>query len=92
MGNMASMGTLIVFLVVSVSALVLRKSKPDIKRPFKCPAINLVTALAVLSCGYLIYSLLDSVGIYMLIWIVLGLIVYFVYSKNNVTKYNFYKT
>ena len=92
MGNMASMGTLIVFLVVSVSALVLRKSKPDIKRPFKCPAINLVTALAVLSCGYLIYSLLDSVGIYMLIWIALGLIVYFVYSKNNVTKYNFYKT
>jgi APA family basic amino acid/polyamine antiporter len=89
MGNMASMGTLIVFSIVSISALVLRKSKPNIKRPFKSPAINLVSTLAVLSCGYLIYSLFESVGIYMLVWIILGLIVYFVYSKNNANK--FYK-
>jgi APA family basic amino acid/polyamine antiporter len=89
MGNMASMGTLIVFSIVSISALVLRKSNPNIKRPFKSPAIGLVSTLAVLSCGYLIYSLFESVGMYMLVWIILGLIVYFVYSKNNANK--FYK-
>ncbi len=89
MGNMASMGTLIVFLIVSVSAWILRRSKPNIKRPFKCPAIDLITLLAVLSCGYLIYSLSESVGLYMLMWIAVGLVVYFVYSKNNANK--FYK-
>ncbi len=89
MGNMASMGTLMVFLVVSVSTFMLRKSNPTIVRPFRCPAIGLVTSLAVLSCGYLIYSLSKSVGIYMLMWIAVGLVVYFVYSKNNANK--FYK-
>ncbi len=86
MGNLASMATLIVFAFVAVSAFVLRKTKPNLKRPFKCPAISVVTALAVFSCLYLIISLTESVGCIMLIWIIIGLIIYFAYSKKNANK------
>lgn len=81
--NFASMAALIVFSIVAISALVLRIKRPDLKRPFTCPAIYLVTFLAVGLCGYLVLSLLESVGIYMLIWLAIGLLVYFVYGKKN---------
>jgi APA family basic amino acid/polyamine antiporter len=89
MGNLASMATLIVFTLVAISAFILRKNKPNIKRPFKCPAINLVTLIAVASCCYLIAHLIPSVGLIMFIWVLIGLGIYFVYSKNNANK--FYK-
>lgn len=83
MGHMTSLGTLFAFVVVAVGVLVLRYTKPELERPFKCPAVNIVAPMAILTCGYLIYKLLVETGMPFLIWSVFGLIIYFTYSYKN---------
>jgi APA family basic amino acid/polyamine antiporter len=83
MGSMTSIGTLLAFVVVSIGVMVLRRTKPDLARPFRCPAVNIVAPMAIISCGYLIYNLLTIIGKPFLIWTILGLICYFGYSYRN---------
>lgn len=80
MGHMTSLGTLLAFVVVAVGVVVLRITKPKLERPFRCPAVFITAPIAVLSCGYLIYTLLLETGKPFLIWIAIGLVVYFSYS------------
>ncbi len=80
MGQMSSLGTLFAFTVVSVGVLVMRVKKPNVERPFKCPAVFIVAPLAILSCGYLMYNLLLKTGKPFLIWFLISILVYFCYS------------
>lgn len=80
MGQMSSLGTLFAFTVVSIGVLVMRVKKPNIERPFKCPAVFIVAPLAILSCGYLMYNLLLKTGKPFLIWFLISILVYFCYS------------
>jgi APA family basic amino acid/polyamine antiporter len=80
MGQMSSLGTLFAFTVVSVGVLVMRVRKPNVERPFKCPAVFIVAPLAILSCGYLMYNLLLKTGKPFLIWFLISIVVYFCYS------------
>ncbi len=80
MGQMSSLGTLFAFTVVSVGVLVMRIRKPNVERPFKCPAVFIVAPLAILSCGYLMYNLLLKTGKPFLIWFLISIVVYFCYS------------
>ena len=80
MGHMTSLGTLFAFVVVAIGVLILRVKKPELHRPFRCPAVHITAPIAILSCGYLIYTLLFETGKIFLIWIVLSVIVYFLYS------------
>ncbi|MEQ9116315.1 MAG: amino acid permease [Rickettsiales bacterium] len=86
MGNLASMGTLSVFLFVVISAVRLRMLKPNLKRPFKCPGLYFISALAIIFCSYLIYGLLESVGYIYLTWVAFTITLYFVYSKWRADK------
>jgi APA family basic amino acid/polyamine antiporter len=88
MGHMSSLGTLFAFCIVSVGVVVLRIKRPDLKRAFTCPAVYLVSTLSILSCGYLIYTLLLETGKPFFIWFAVGLIVYFFYSRkrSNLSK------
>ncbi len=83
LGNMTSLGTLFAFVVVAVGVMVLRKTKPDLKRPFHCPAVYIIAPMAILTCGYLIYNLLSTTGKPFMIWTAIGLVVYFGYSYRN---------
>ena len=83
LGHMTSLGTLFAFMVVSISVFVLRFTKPELTRHFKCPMVFIITPLSVLSCGYLIFTLLAETGMPFLIWSILGLILYFSYSLKN---------
>lgn len=83
LGNMTSLGTLFAFVVVAIGVMVLRKTKPDLQRPFHCPAVYIVAPMAILTCGYLIYNLLSTTGKPFLIWTIIGLVVYFGYSYKN---------
>lgn len=85
-GRLASMGTLIILCVVIINALVLRRIKPHIERPFRCPALPLISFLGLSLCSYLMYNLLKVVGLVLLGWVVLGIIIYFVYVRNKATK------
>ncbi|MEK6734204.1 MAG: amino acid permease [Pseudomonadota bacterium] len=78
-GSLSSVGALFSFMVVCLSMLVLRARYPDVKRPFRCPAAYLVSAIGVLLCLTLIASALNVVGIYIGIWVLSGIAFYFIY-------------
>ncbi len=80
MGHMASLGTLFAFAVVAIGVMILRITKPELERPFRCPAVFIVAPMAIAGCVYLIYSLLGFTGKPFAIWGILGLVVYFSYS------------
>ncbi|VBB05397.1 amino acid/polyamine transporter i [Lucifera butyrica] len=83
--ELCNMGTLFAFCIVSIGVWVLRRTQPDIHRPFRCPAVSLVVPLAVLFCGYLIANLPVQTFIFFGTWYVVGMVVYFSYSRHNST-------
>ncbi|MBX7124448.1 MAG: amino acid permease [Cyclobacteriaceae bacterium] len=82
-GDLTSFGTLFAFVLVCVGIWVLRVKNPDAVRPFATPLVPLVPILGMLICSAMIFSL----GPYTLmaagIWMVFGLIIYFLYSRHN---------
>lgn len=82
-GELTSMGTLFIFAVVCVSVVVLRKTHPDLPRPFKTPWVPVVPILGALICVGMMLFLGFDILFKMLIWIGIGLLIYFAYGKNN---------
>ncbi|NMD56456.1 MULTISPECIES: amino acid permease [Tsukamurella] len=78
-----NIGTLFAFVLVSVGVIVLRKQRPDLKRGFTAPLVPLVPILSVIACGWLMFNLTLETWVRFLIWMALGVVVYFVYSKNH---------
>ena len=83
LAELANIGTLGAFVVVCVGVIVLRNKQPNLKRPFKVPLYPLVPALGVLLCGYLMVTLAQFTWIAFGIWLVIGLFIYFGYSRSN---------
>lgn len=83
LGEMVSIGTLLAFVLVCSGILVLRKSDPDRERPFKCPGVPVVPALGVLSCFYLMAGLPGHTWERLVIWMVIGFVIYFAYGIRN---------
>lgn len=81
--ELTNIGTLAAFIIVSVGIIVLRHKKPDQPRPFKCPGVPFTPILAVILCGYLIFSLEPLTWIRFVIWLIIGLIIYFTYSMKR---------
>jgi APA family basic amino acid/polyamine antiporter len=82
-GDLTSFGTLFAFVLVSAGVLVMRKSNPDAERPFRTPLVPLVPILGVLVCLGMIVALDIHTLTAAFIWMIIGLVVYFTYSKNN---------
>ncbi len=83
LGHMVSIGTLFAFTLVCIGILVLRKTNPDIERPFKTPLVPLVPILGIIVCLIMMMSLPVESWERLGIWLGLGLIIYFVYSKKH---------
>ncbi len=83
LGELVSIGTLLAFVIVSTGVLVLRYRSPNLHRPFRTPLVPLVPILAVLICGYMMSGLPLGTWIRLLIWLALGLAVYFLYGKEH---------
>ncbi|MDX8033569.1 amino acid permease [Lentzea sp. BCCO 10_0856] len=81
--EMVNVGTLFAFILVSAGVLVLRKTRPDLDRGFKVPLVPLVPILAILACLWLMLNLTALTWVRFLIWMALGVVVYFVYSRRN---------
>jgi APA family basic amino acid/polyamine antiporter len=81
--ELANAGTLCAFIAVGVCLMVLRRTRPDLTRVFRCPAPNVVGVLTVLGCLYLIVSLPSQTIVRFLLWNVIGLIVYFLYGRSR---------
>ncbi len=82
-GDLTSIGTLFAFILVCIGVIIMRKSDPDVKRPFRAPLVPLVPILGVLVCGAMIFGLDSRTQMTALVWMILGLLVYFGYSKKN---------
>ncbi|MFZ5493068.1 MAG: amino acid permease [Pseudomonadota bacterium] len=81
--SLVNVGTLAAFVMVSVAVLYLRRAQPDLHRPFRTPFMPWTPILAILSCGYLIASL-EAVTLWrFVIWMVLGVVVYFLYARRH---------
>ena len=85
--ELCNLGTLFAFCIVSLGVAVLRKTQPNAERPFRCPAVAITVPLAVLFCGYLISNLPKETFFFFGIWYLIGMVVYFSYSRHN-TSYN----
>jgi len=81
LGELVSIGTLLAFVIVAAGIIVLRRVSPDIPRPFKTPLVPLVPILAILICGYMMFSLPGDTWIRLMVWLAIGLLIYFLYGK-----------
>lgn len=82
-GDLTSFGTLFAFVLVCAGILIMRKSDPTVPRPFRTPWVPVVPVLGIVVCAFMIIALdiftLASAGV----WMVLGLLIYFLYSKGK---------
>jgi basic amino acid/polyamine antiporter, APA family len=83
LAELINIGTLAAFCLVSVAVVVLRRKRPDLHRAFRCPGVPVIPALAVLFCLALMTFLSRTTWIAFTIWLVIGLAVYFGYSRRN---------
>jgi len=81
--EMTSVGTLLAFVLVSAGVWVMRRTHPELPRPFKTPLVPLVPILAILFCGALIYGLSPATKWRLVVWLVIGLVIYFTYSVKH---------
>ncbi len=82
-GRMVNIGTLLAFVIVSVSVMVLRYTNPNQPRPFRTPWVPLIPILGVISNGYMMYKLGMWNWIRLVVWLAIGLVVYFSYSVKH---------
>ncbi len=82
-GKMVNIGTLLAFVIVSIAVLVLRHTNPDQPRPFRTPWVPVIPILGVISNGYMMYKLGWVNWARLIIWLAIGLIVYFGYSRHH---------
>jgi APA family basic amino acid/polyamine antiporter len=81
--DLTNIGTLFAFMLVSIGVLVLRHTEPDRPRPFRVPLVWPVTLLSATGCVYIMYGLPHTAWTRFLIWLVLGLVLYFSYGFRN---------
>lgn len=82
-GHMTSIGTLLAFVIVCISVIVLRKTRPDLERPFRTPLVPWVPGLGIIICVAMMFSLGWLTWARLTIWIAIGLVVYFTYSRQH---------
>lgn len=83
LGQLVSMMTLLIFAMVCLGVLILRRTHPEYKRPFKVPLVPLIPLLGVLGCLGQMFALPAVTWVQLLIWMGLGLAIYFGYSYKH---------
>ena len=83
LAELVNIGTLAAFIIVSAAIIILRIQKPDIERPFKAPLVPLVPILAILFCIFLVTELPTVTHIRFIIWLGIGLVIYYFYGRKN---------
>lgn len=82
-GDLTSFGTLFAFVLVSIGVLILRIKSPNVERPFRTPLAPVVSILGAVICLFMIVALDAQTLKVAFAWMAVGLVVYFLYSKNN---------
>lgn len=80
LGDMVSAGTLIAFILVCIAVIVLRQTRPNVKRPFKTPLYPIVPIAGIIVCGMMVWPLLETLWIRVLGWMAIGLVIFMIYG------------
>jgi len=80
-GEMTSIGTLFAFILVCLGVLVMRKKMPDAPRAFRTPLVPVVPILGIATCLFMMVFLPGDTWIRLIIWLLIGLVIYFKYSR-----------
>jgi len=83
LAELVNIGTLFAFILVAVGVLVLRRKRPDLERPFRCPGVPVVPILAVLTSFYLTLNLPAVTWVRFVVWLVIGFAIYFLYGARH---------
>ena len=82
-GKMVNIGTLLAFVIVCAAIMVLRRTNPSQPRPFRTPWVPLVPILGIVFNGYMMYKLGWINWARLIVWLIIGLVVYFSYGRHH---------
>ncbi|WP_011296440.1 amino acid permease [Cupriavidus necator] len=88
LAELINIGTLAAFTLISIAVLVLRRTRPDLPRAFRCPGVPVVPLLSAGFCLFLMAHLQALTWIAFLVWLVIGLAIYFLYARRNAVLHN----
>ncbi len=83
LGQMVSIGTLLAFVIVCGAVLILRARRPDLERPFKTPLVPVVPILGIIVSLGLMASLNGITWVRLIVWLIIGMVIYFTYSVKH---------
>ena len=83
LSKLVSIGTLFAFVLVSAGVIILRRTRADLHRPFRVPAVPIVPLLSILACGWLMVNLSVETWLRFAIWLAIGFVVYFFYGRQH---------
>ncbi|GAA1919993.1 amino acid permease [Nocardioides marmoribigeumensis] len=83
LAELVNIGTLFAFVLVAIGVIVLRRTRPDLERAFRCPGVPVMPVLAALASLYLMLNLPTATWIRFLVWMAVGFAVYFLYSAKH---------
>jgi len=86
--DLTNIGTLFAFVIVSAGVIFLRRTDPDRPRPFRVPGVPYTPIISILACGYLMIQLPRITWIRFGVWLLLGLVIYFLYGYKNSVQRN----
>ena len=83
LGELVSIGTLFAFVVVAIGVIVLRRTRPDLERPFRTPGVPWLPSVSAIASFALMASLSGETWVRLVIWMAVGLVVYFAYGYRH---------
>jgi APA family basic amino acid/polyamine antiporter len=83
LADLTNIGTLFAFVVVCAAVLIMRRTHPDAERPFRAPLGMLTPILGILTCLILMFSLPPENWLRLVVWLAIGLVIYFAYSRHH---------
>jgi APA family basic amino acid/polyamine antiporter len=81
LGQLVNIGTLLAFVLVCIGVLVLRRTRPDLDRPFRTPWVPFVPIMGILCCAGLMATLPLDTWARLIVWLLIGFTIYFGYSR-----------
>jgi len=83
LAELVNIGTLLAFVIVCAAVLIMRRTNPEMPRPFRCPLVPLVPLLGIAFCLLLMFSLPVENWLRLIVWLLIGFAIYFSYGRRH---------